>query len=126
MKPTLLSLLAIGVVTVGLTAYAQNTSQPNPQVQGPGRGGAPYAWCDRNGDGICDVTGMPVGQGRGQMMSPGMRGQQGWGMGRGVGRGMIGGMGRGMRGVGRGMSCPYRQSAQSMAPSAQPAPAPAK
>ena len=122
MKPTLFSLLAIGVVAVGLTAYAQNASQPAPQVQGPGRGGAPYAWCDRNGDGICDVTGMPVGQGRGQMMSPGMRGQQGWGMGRGMG----GGMGRGMRGVGRGMSCPYRQSAQSMAPSAQPAPAPAK
>jgi len=118
MKPILLSLLAIGVATVGLTAFAQNTNQPNPQVQGQGRGGAPYAWCDRNGDGICDVTGRPVGQGRGQMMSPGMRGQQGGGMGRGMG----GGMGRGMR----GMSCPYRQSAQSMAPSAQPAPAPAK
>jgi hypothetical protein len=122
MKPTMFSLLAIGVVAVGLTAYAQNAGQPAPQAQGPGRGGAPYAWCDQNGDGICDRTGMPVGQGRGQMMSPGMRGQQGWGMGRGMG----GGMGRGMRGVGRGMSCPYRQSAQSTAPSAQPAPAPAK
>ena len=114
MKPIVLSLLAIGVVTVGLTAFAQTTSQPSPQVQGPGRGGAPYAWCDRNGDGICDVTGRPVGQGRGQMMSRGMRGQQGGGMGRGMGRGM------------RGMSCPYRQSAQSTAPSVQPAPAPAK
>ena len=118
MKPTLLSLLGIGVVAVGLTAFAQNTSQPNPQVQGPSRGGAPYAWCDQNGDGICDRTGMPVGQGRGQMISPGMRGQQGWGMGRG--------MGRGMRGMGRGMSCPYRQSAQSTTPPAQPGPSSTK
>ena len=86
MKPALLSLLAIGVVMAGLTAFAQNTSQPNPQV-------APNAWCDRNGDGICDVTGIPVGQGRG---------------------------------MGAAMACPYRQSAQSLAPSAQPAPAPAK
>jgi hypothetical protein len=110
MKPTMFSLLTIGVVAVGLTASAQNAGQPAPQAQGPGRGGAPYAWCDQNGDGICDRTGMPVGQGRGQMTSPGMAG---------VGRGMGAGMGR-------GMACPYRQRAQSMAPSAQPAPAPAK
>jgi hypothetical protein len=123
MKPTLLSLLGISVVAVGLTAFAQNTSQPNPQVQAPGPGSAPHAWCDRNGDGICDFTGMPVGQGRGQMMSPGM----GRGMGAGMGRGMRAGMGRGMAaGMGRGMACPYSQGAQSMAPSAQPAPAPAK
>ncbi len=118
MKPTLLSLLAIGVAAVGLTAYAQNAGQPAPQVQS--QGGAPHAWCDRNGDGICDVTGMPVGQGRGQMMS---RGQQG----RGMGRGMVGGMRRGMgRGMGRGMACPYRQNAQSAATPAQPGPNPAK
>jgi len=116
MKPALLSLLAIGVVMAGLTAFAQNTSQPNPQV-------APNAWCDRNGDGICDVTGMPVGQGRGQMMSPGMGRGMSRGMGAGMGRGMGAGMGRGM---GAAMACPYRQSAQSVAPSAQPAPAPAK
>jgi len=122
MKPTMLSLLGIGVVAVGLTAFAQNTSQPNPQVQAPGPGSAPHAWCDRNGDGICDFTGMPVGQGRGQMMSPGMRGQQGWGMGRGMG----GGMGRGMRGMGRGMSCPYGQSAQLTTPPAQPGPSPTR
>lgn len=130
MKPTMSSLLAIGVVAVGLTAYAQNAGQPAPQAQGPGRGGAPYAWCDQNGDGICDRTGMPVGQGRGQMMSPGMgRGMAGVGrgMGAGMGRGTRAGMGRGMAaGMGRGMACPYRQGAQSMAPSAQPAPAPAK
>ena len=120
MKPTLLSLLAIGVVLVGLTAFAQNTSQPNPQV-------APHAWCDRNGDGICDVTGMPVGQGRGQMMSPGMGQGKGRGMGRGMGQGMGAGMGRGMgSGMGRGVYCPYRQNAQAMSPSAQPGPSPAK
>ena len=109
MKPTLFSLLAMGVVAVGLTAYAQNAGQPAPQAQGPGS--TPHAWCDRNGDGICDVTGMPVGQGRGQMMSHGAGGQQGRGMG---------------RGTGRGMSCPYRQNAQSTDPSSQPGVSPAK
>lgn len=117
MKLTLLSLLAMGVVTVGLTASAQNAGQPANQVQGSG--GTPHAWCDRNGDGICDVTGMPVGQGRGQMMSPGASGQQGRGMGRGLGRGMA-------RGMGRDMSCPYRQNAQSTDPSSQPGVSPAK
>ena len=111
MKPTLLSLLGIGVVAVGLTAFDQNTSQPNPEAQAPGSGSAPHAWCDQNVDGICDRTGMPVGQGRGQMMSPGMRGQQGRGMGLGMGRGMF---------------CPRGQNAQSTAPSAQPSPSPAK
>ena len=111
MKPTLFSLLAMGVVAVGLTAYAQNAGQPAPQAQGPGS--TPHAWCDRNGDGICDVTGMPVGQGRGQMMSHGVGGQQGRGMGRGMGPGMG-------RRMGPGTSCPYRQNAQPTDPSSQP------
>jgi hypothetical protein len=34
------------------------------QQLGRGRGGAPFAWNDQNKDGICDVTGKPVGQGR--------------------------------------------------------------
>jgi hypothetical protein len=109
MKPTLFSLLAMGVVAVGLTAYAQNAGQPANQAQGSGT--TPHAWCDRNGDGICDVTGMPVGQGRGHMMSPDASGQQGRGMG---------------RGLGRGMSCPYRQNAQSTDPSSQPGVSPTK
>ncbi len=77
MKSTLF-VLATCTIAVGFTAFGQNTSQPNPQVQGRGRGGAPYAWGDRNGDGMCDFTGMPVGQGRAQMMSNGGRGRQGW------------------------------------------------
>ncbi len=110
MKSTLF-VLATGVIVAGLTAFAQNANQSAPQSQGRGRGGAPYAWGDRNGDGICDLTGNPVGQGRGQMMSPGWRGQQGRGMGQGMGRGMF---------------CPRGQNAQSMAPSAQPDTSPAK
>ena len=118
MKSTLF-ILATGAIAVGLTAFGQETNQPAPQTQGRGRGGAPYAWGDRNGDGICDFTGNPVGQGRGPAMSAGWRGQPG----RGMGRGMGGGMGRGM---GRGMYCPRGQSAQSTTPSAQPGPSPAK
>jgi hypothetical protein len=88
MKSTLF-VLATGVLVAGLTAFGQNANQSGPQTQGRGRGGAPYAWGDRNGDGICDFTGNSVGQGRGPMMSPGWRGQQGRGVGRGMGRGMV-------------------------------------
>jgi hypothetical protein len=38
--------------------------QAQPQVYGRGRGGQPWAWNDRDKDGICDLTGRPVGQGR--------------------------------------------------------------
>jgi hypothetical protein len=114
MKSTLF-VLATGVLVAGLTAFGQNANQSSPQTQGRGRGGAPYAWGDRNGDGICDFTGNSVGQGRGPMMSPGWRGQQGRGGGRGMGLGM-----------GRGMYCPRGQSAQSTTPSARPGPSPAK
>jgi hypothetical protein len=48
---------------------AQNADTANPQVMGRGRGGAPYAWNDKNKDGICDLTGQPVGQGRGAAMA---------------------------------------------------------
>lgn len=122
MKPTLLSLLAIGVAAVGLTAFAQNANQPTPQ--GQGQGGTPHAWCDRNADGICDITGLPVGQGRARMMAAGEGGQQGRGMGRGMG-GMGRGMGRGMAGgMGRGMNCPYGQNAPPADSSSQPGPSP--
>jgi len=53
---------------------------------GQGRGGAPLAWNDRNGDGICDLTGRPVGRGGAAAVGAGA----GWG--RGAGRG-----GRGRR-----------------------------
>jgi hypothetical protein len=89
---------------------AQNAPASNNQVMGRGRGGAPYAWNDKNKDGICDVTGAPIGQGRGVCF-----------MGRGGrGRGMAGGWGRGM---GRGF---WMQRQQQAAPAPAPAPAPAQ
>lgn len=45
------------------------------QVFGRGRGGLPWAWNDADGDGVCDVTGLPVGQI--------------WRNGRGTGRGRL-------------------------------------
>ena len=36
--------------------------QPAASPGGRGRGGAPLAWNDRNGDGLCDLTGQPVGR----------------------------------------------------------------
>lgn len=65
MKNSLL-FLATGVLAAGLTAFGQTASPTGSQVLGRGRGGAPYAWNDKNKDGICDLTGKPVGQGRGQ------------------------------------------------------------
>jgi|GEM_PF-2997386 len=65
-----------------------------------GQGGNPRAFGDKDKDGICDVTGKPVGQGRAAMQ--GQKGQvQGNGMGcRRRGKGRRGGMnrGRGMQG----------------------------
>lgn len=48
---------------------------------GQGRGGAPLAWNDRNGDGICDVTGQAIGRGFAAGAGAGA------GRGRGAGRG---------------------------------------
>jgi hypothetical protein len=63
--------------------------QAQPQIYGRGRGGLPWAWNDRNRDGICDLTGQPVGQG--------------WPVGLGRGRGPCGrGLARGFAGRGRG------------------------
>jgi hypothetical protein len=81
-------LITASAVVLGGTALlmAQNTLAPNAQVMGRGRGGAPYAWNDKNKDGLCDLTGAPVGQGRG---AGGMRaGRRGRGANAGWGRGM--------------------------------------
>ncbi len=47
-------------------AYAQSQEPPQqqqpPVVYGRGRGGIPLAWNDLDKDGICDLTGQPVGQ----------------------------------------------------------------
>ena len=81
--------MAAVVVMAGLTLYAQNgTPNPNP---GQGRGGAPHAYCDKDGDGICDATGLPVGECR-EADCPGCDGQcprngQGQGQGKGQGKG---------------------------------------
>jgi hypothetical protein len=67
--------------------------QASGQVMGRGRGGAPFAWNDKNKDGVCDVTGLAVGQGggRGRGMAAGRGGRGGGnGMGRGMGRGFRG------------------------------------
>jgi hypothetical protein len=102
MRRTLL-VLAAGILGTGLTAFGQAANQGAP-AQGRGRGGAPYAWNDKDRDGICDITGKPVGQGRAQM------GRCGRGAGRGPGRGQC-------------RCCGANASAQQTAPSTAPAPA---
>lgn len=55
-----MTLLAVGIFAAAATLFAQNP-KPGPP-QGRGQGNAPHAYCDKNGDGLCDVTGLPVGQ----------------------------------------------------------------
>jgi len=80
---------AVAVFGYAALAVAQSAPASNSQVMGRGRGGAPYAWNDKNKDGICDLTGAPVGQGPcGAGMRRGRRGRwAGGGWGRGMGRG---------------------------------------
>jgi hypothetical protein len=81
---------ATSVLALGLAGavWAQDTSTSPPQPMGRGRGGAPFAWNDKDRDGICDVTGKPVGQNRGAgAMRRGCCGRAaGAGSGRGRGR----------------------------------------
>jgi len=106
MKP-LFALLSAATLAFALSASAQNAP-------------APHAWGDKNKDGICDVTGKPVGQGRA------------WGAGRGRGRGQMagsqfagrGGPGRWNQGRGRRCGGCCGNAAAQPAPPAQPAPAP--
>ncbi len=77
MKSMLLT-IATGLLAFAFTASGQNTPAQTAQPQGKARGGAPHAYGDKNKDGMCDVTGKPVGQGRAQ--TGGRR------MGRGQGR----------------------------------------
>ncbi len=103
MKTSLLTIAAAGLMAFGLTASGQNppasSGQAQQPAQGIGRGGAPHAWGDKNKDGICDITGRPVGQGRGQ----------------GAGRRM--GRGRGQMSGGRCNCC-----GQNQTPAAAPQP----
>ena len=90
MKNILLTTLG-GLLVAGVMAFGQAQNPATPQM-GRGRGGAPYAWNDKNKDGICDITGKPVGQGRGAAFG---RGGCRCGAGRRCGAGG-GGMRRGM------------------------------
>ena len=63
---------SIWIIVVGLALgsafflMGQQTATPESQsqVMGRGRGGAAYAWNDKNKVGTCDLTGKPVGQGQ--------------------------------------------------------------
>jgi hypothetical protein len=55
-------------------------------LYGRGRGGVPYAWNDVNRDGLCDLSGQPVGQ-RPIVFGGGRGRVGGWGRGTGRGRG---------------------------------------
>ncbi len=74
--------LSMGLLAAALALFAQNG---NPQ---PGQGDAPraYCQCDKNGDGLCDYSGLPVGQCR-QGDCPGCDGSCPRGNGQGQGRG---------------------------------------
>jgi hypothetical protein len=78
MKSRFLVVALAGLSLAG-GAFAQSSSGGAAPVQGRGRGGAPYAWGDKNKDGICDITGKPVGQGRAGMMAQPGRGGAGKG-----------------------------------------------
>jgi hypothetical protein len=88
------SALALGSAALGM---AQNAPATSTQAIGRGNGGAPYAWNDKNKDGICDVTGLPVGQGRGAGARQCGRRGRGAVAGRAAGAGWGRGMGRGFR-----------------------------
>jgi hypothetical protein len=62
---TTAGLLALAPAVFGQDSIpVQTPGTATSQVMGRGRGGAPFAWNDRNRDGICDITGRPVGEGR--------------------------------------------------------------
>ena len=90
----LFGLLAVGLLAAALALFGQNS---NPPRQGQGSGDAPHAYCDKDGDGLCDYTGLPVGQCRGQGDCPGCDGSCPRGRGQGQGQGQGRGQGRGAR-----------------------------
>jgi hypothetical protein len=109
-------LMIVGALVAGMAsiASAQSNQQSQPPAQGRGRGGAPFAWNDKDKDGICDITGKPVGQCRGAGRALAGRGRGGGPRWAGRGRGPCGaGMGRGA-------------AAAQPAPAAKPAPGEAK
>jgi hypothetical protein len=60
------ALLILTMATLlGLAAAFGQAADNSDRTMGRGRGGAPFAWNDKNKDGICDITGRPVGEGPG-------------------------------------------------------------
>lgn len=53
-----LGFLSVGLLMAASAVFGQNGNAPAQ----PGQGNAPRAYCDKNGDGLCDYTGLPVGQ----------------------------------------------------------------
>ena len=56
------ALLVGSVVCVHAQSQVPPKQDQAPAFYGRGRGGVPFAWNDLNNDGICDLTGQPVGQ----------------------------------------------------------------
>jgi hypothetical protein len=83
----ILSWTTMGILAAALTLPAQNAGNR-----------APKAYGDKDKDGICDITGKPVGQRQGQGQRKGMR----QGKGKRQGKGMPGRQGR------MGRQCPRR------------------
>lgn len=96
-----------GLLGTALAVFAQAPPAADAPA-GRGRGGAPLAWGDKDKDGICDITGRPVGQGRATGAMRAGRGGRCGACGRGAA------MARGRMGAGR----QFRQP--------QPAPPPAQ
>jgi len=108
MKKTLMIAFSLALGAAGL-AVGQQAVQDGGKLMGRGRGGAPYAWNDKNKDGICDVTGKAVGQRQGRSAR----------LMRGRGRAFAGGAGPGFgRGMGRGMGFSVNQQS-NVAPAAK-------
>jgi len=61
---SLTAFFALGITLAQNQPAAPSQDKAETQLLGRGRGGDPFAWNDRNKDGICDLTGQPVGQGR--------------------------------------------------------------
>jgi hypothetical protein len=77
-------LFTVVVLAAGLALFAQNGNPRGPQG---GQGTTPHAYCDKDGDGLCDITGLPVGQCQADCPNGGA------GQGRGQGRGQRQGQG---------------------------------
>jgi len=56
--------MVVGSLALVPGLFAQQEAQSQDRLLGRGRGGAPFAWNDKDKNGICDLTGRPIGQNR--------------------------------------------------------------